>query len=50
MVMEGTVLTLVAALVLVWLAWKVIRGVIKFGVIALISAIAIYLISTGAFG
>ena len=44
------ILTIIIALVLIFLAWKVVKGVIKFGLIALIVVAAIYFLSQGGMG
>lgn len=44
------ILTIVIALVLIFIAWKVVKGVIKFGLIALIAVAAIYFLSQGGMG
>ena len=41
------IVTIIVALVLVFIAWKVLMGVIKFGAIALIVIAAIWFISQG---
>ena len=41
------IVTILVALVLVFIAWKVLMGVIKFGAIALIAVAAIWFISQG---
>ena len=42
-----SILTIVIALVLMFIAFKVMKGVIKFGLIALILVAAIYFLSQG---
>ena len=42
-----TITTIIVALVLVFIAWKVLMGLVKFGAIALIVIAAIYLLSQG---
>ena len=42
--------TIIIALVLIFIAWKVVKGVIKFGLIALIVVAAIYFLSNGGMG
>ncbi|MEB3414816.1 hypothetical protein VCJ71_01920 [Alteriqipengyuania sp. WL0013] len=42
-----TITTIIVALVLVFIAWKVLMGLVKFGVIALIVIAAIYFLSQG---
>ena len=44
------ILTVIVALVLIFLAWKVVKGVIKFGLIALIVVAAISFLSQGGMG
>ena len=39
--------TLIAALIALFVAWKVITGIIKFGVMALIVVVAGYLFMSG---
>ncbi|MDN3645314.1 hypothetical protein QWY75_03715 [Pontixanthobacter aestiaquae] len=39
--------TIIVALILIAIAWKVLMGLIKFGVIALIVVGAIYFVSQG---
>ena len=41
------IVTIIVALVLAFIAWKVLMGVIKFGAIALITLAAIWFISQG---
>ncbi|GMM94443.1 hypothetical protein [Qipengyuania sp. MTN3-11] len=41
------IVTILVALVLIFIAWKVLMGVIKFGAIALIVVAAIWFLSTG---
>ncbi len=41
------IVTILVALVLAFIAWKVLMGVIKFGAIALIAVAAIWFISQG---
>ena len=45
-----TVTTIIIALVLIFIAFKVLKGVIKFGLIALIAVAAIYFLSQGGMG
>ncbi len=45
-----SIVTILIALVLAFIAWKVLTGVLKFGAIVLIVAAAIYLASQGGFG
>jgi hypothetical protein len=42
-----SIVTIVIALVAVFIAWKVLTGAIKLGVIALIAVAAIYFLSQG---
>jgi hypothetical protein len=42
--------TVIIALVLIFIAWKVVKGVIKFGLIALIAVAAIYFLAQGGMG
>ena len=42
-----TITTIIVALVLVFIAWKVLMGLVKFGAIALIVIAAIYFLSQG---
>jgi hypothetical protein len=44
------ILTIIIALVLIFLAWKVVKGVIKFGLIALIIVAAIWFLTQGGMG
>ena len=44
-----SIATIVVALVAVFIAWKVLTGVIKLGVIALITVAAFYFLSRGGF-
>ncbi|GGA04206.1 hypothetical protein GCM10010923_11620 [Blastomonas marina] len=39
--------TIIVALILIWIAWKVLMGIVKFGAIALIVVAAIYFLSQG---
>ena len=41
------IVTILVALVLAWIAWKVLVGLVKFGVLALIAGAAIYFLSQG---
>ncbi|MGX7926124.1 hypothetical protein ACWPMX_06075 [Tsuneonella sp. HG094] len=45
-----SIVTIIVALVLAFIAWKVVKGVIKFGLIALIAVAAIWFISQGGMG
>ena len=44
-----SIATILVALVAVFIAWKVLTGVIKFGVIALIAVAAVYFLARGGF-
>ena len=44
-----SIVTILIALVLLFVAWKVITGIIKFGVMALIVLVAGYLLYSGGF-
>ena len=44
-----SIATVLVALVAVFIAWKVLTGVIKLGVIALIAVAAFYFLSRGGF-
>lgn len=39
--------TIIVALVLIFIAWKVVTGIVKFGLIALIIVAAIWLLTQG---
>ena len=41
------IVTILVALVLAWIAWKVLVGLVKFGVLALIAVAAIYFLAQG---
>ena len=43
-----SIVTILIALVLIVIAWKVLTGIIKFGLIALVVVAAIYFLSQGA--
>jgi hypothetical protein len=45
-----SILTIIIAIVLIFIAFKVVKGVIKFGLIALILVAAIYFLSQGGMG
>ena len=45
-----SVATIVIALVLIFIAFKVVKGVIKFGLIALIVVAAIWFLGNGGMG
>jgi hypothetical protein len=42
--------TVIVALVVIFIAWKVLTGIVKFGLIALVIAAAIWLLTRGGFG
>ena len=42
--------TIIVALVLIFIAWKVLMGLVKFGAIALIVVAALWFLSQGAIG
>ena len=44
------ILTIIVALVLIFIAWKVVKGVIKFGLIALVAIAAVYFLTQGGMG
>ncbi len=44
------IVTIIVALVLIFIAWKVVKGVIKFGLIALILAAAVWYLANGGMG
>ena len=44
-----SIATILVALVAVFIAWKVLTGVIKLGVSALIAGAALYFLSRGGF-
>ena len=44
------ILTIIIALVLIFIAWKVVTGVIKYGLIAIIAIAAIYFLTQGGMG
>ena len=44
------IVTIIVALALIFIAWKVVKGVIKFGLIALILVAAVYFLSQGGMG
>ena len=44
------IMTVIIAIVLIFIAWKVVKGVIKFGLIALIAVAAIYFLANGGMG
>ena len=41
------VVTIVVALVLIFIAWKVLSGIVKFGLIALVIAAAVWFLTQG---
>ena len=43
------IVTIIIALALIFIAWKVVKGVIKFGLIALILIAAIWFMTNGGF-
>ena len=43
------ILTIIIALVLIFIAWKVVSGVIKYGLIAIILIAAIWFMTNGGF-
>ena len=43
------IVTIIVALVLVFIAWKVLAGLIKFGAIAVVVVAAIWFVSQGGF-
>ena len=43
-----SVVTIIIALVAIVIAWKILSGIFKLGVIVLILAAAVYLLSQGA--
>ena len=45
-----SIVAIIVALVLIFIAWKVVKGVIKFGLIALIAVAAIWFVSQGGMG
>lgn len=45
-----SIATIIIALVLIFVAFKVVKGVIKFGLIALIAVAAIYFLTQGGLG
>ena len=44
------ILIIIVALVLIFVAWKVLAGMIKIGAIGLIALVVIYLLATGKLG
>jgi hypothetical protein len=45
-----SIATILIALVLIFIAWKVVKGIVKFGLIALIVVAAIYFLTQGGLG
>ena len=43
------IVTIIVALVLVFIAWKVLVGLVKFGAIAVVVVAAIWFVSQGGF-
>ncbi|AKM07377.1 hypothetical protein [Pelagerythrobacter marensis] len=43
------IVTIIVALILVFIAWKVLVGLVKFGAIALIAVAAVWFVSQGGF-
>ena len=41
------IVTIVVALVVIFIAWKVLTGIVKFGLIALVIAAAIWFLTQG---
>ena len=44
-----SIATILITLVLIFIAWKLLMGVVKFGVIALLVVAAVYFLSQGGF-
>ena len=44
------IVTIIVALVLIFIAWKVLTGIIKFGLIALVIVAAIWFLTQGGVG
>ena len=44
------IVTIIVALVLIFIAWKVVKGVVKFGLIALIVVAAVWFLANGGMG
>ena len=42
--------TVIVALILVFIAWKVLTGIIKIGAIVLVLGLAVYLVANGGLG
>ena len=45
-----SIVTILVALVLAFLAWKLVTGLIKFGLIAVIVVVAIWFLTQGGMG
>ena len=45
-----SIATIVIALMLIVIAWKVLMGVVKFGAIAVILLVAVYFLANGGLG
>ena len=43
------IVTILVALVLIFIAWKMLSGMIKFGLIAVVIVAAIYFLTQGSF-
>jgi hypothetical protein len=48
--MDSSITTIIIALVVIFIAWKVLKGVAKFGLIALVIAAAFYFLTQGGLG
>ena len=46
--MDSSITTIIVALIVIFIAWKVLTGVIKFGLIALVVVAAIWFLTGGA--
>ena len=44
------IVTIVVALLVIFIAWKVLTGIVKFGLIALVIAAAIWFLTQGGIG
>lgn len=44
------IVTIIVALVVIFIAWKVLTGIVKFGLIALVIAAAIWFLTQGTLG
>ena len=42
------IVTIIVALVVIFIAWKVLTGIIKFGIIAVVIVAALWFLSQGA--